>query len=87
MLNKKIKNWLLSFVEKISHEEELILQEIQHYFFKNKTIELKETLFERIHKKNKRRLLGITYTPIQIREELTKNVLSILDKKKKYKKN
>jgi methylase of polypeptide subunit release factors len=86
MLNKKIKNWLLSFVEKISHEEELILQEIQHYFFKNKTIELNKALFERIHKKNKRRLLGITYTPIQIREELTKNVLDILNKKKNIKK-
>ncbi len=73
-------------MKQTSHEEELILQEIQHYFFKNKTIELNETLFERIHKKNKRRLLGITYTPIQIREELTKNVLDILNKKK-HKKN
>ena len=86
MLNKKIKNWLLSFVEKISHEEELILKEIQYYFFKNKTIEINDKLFERIHKKNKQRLLGITYTPIEIREELTKNVLSILDKKKNIKK-
>lgn len=82
MLNKKTKKWLELVVGKISQKEEIILTEIQSYFIENKTVEINDKLFEKIHKKSKQRLLGITYTPIQIRQELTQNVLKILNKNK-----
>ena len=82
MLNKKTKKWLELVVGKISQKEEIILTEIQSYFIENKTVEINDKLFEKIHKKSKQRLLGIAYTPIQVRQELTQNVLKILNKNK-----
>ena len=77
-LNEKIKNWIESAVGQITAEESSILSLAHGHFEKQETAELPRDIFNSIHSKQKQRMLGITYTPIEVREQLTDVVLKNL---------
>lgn len=70
--------WLESYTGVLSEEERNICVESHSYFSKLNTVELNNKVFNRIHDKSKQRLLGITYTPSEIRSELTSTTLNYL---------
>jgi len=82
MLSQKIKKWIFSHVGSLTKTEEDLLCEINQHFEETSNIELPKKLFEKIHSVEKRRLLGITYTPKSIREILTTTVLNKLEENK-----
>ncbi len=83
MLEPKVKNWIAQAVGKLSKSEESLLEKTQLFLRENKTEDLKKSLFDDLHTRDKQRLLGITYTPKAIREEITKTVIEELLKSKK----
>lgn len=78
MLDQKILNWIEGSLGPISIDEITVLKMVREHFIKHRTVELNKSLFNHIHGKQKQKLLGITYTPAVIREELTKVVLNKL---------
>ncbi len=84
MKNENLKNWLKGVVGNLSDDELNILEEARKYFELHETDDLSKKIFNNIHGQEKQRLLGITYTPLEIRAELTKVVLKKLFQSKKY---
>jgi adenine-specific DNA-methyltransferase len=80
---KEFNCWINENIQSLTEDEFNIVFEVKEYFEKNKTHELSKKLFDKIHEKNKQKLLGITYTPNEIRQELTLTVMSELLKGKK----
>lgn len=78
MLEVKLKKWIFNIVGQLTEEEELVLAKALQYFEESGKEDLSKSLFNSIHGKEKQKLLGITYTPSAIREELTKTVLAKL---------
>lgn len=78
MKNENLKKWLISTVGLLSEEELLVLEEARKHFELNETDDLTQKIFNIVHEKEKQKLLGITYTPPEIRSELTDVVLKKL---------
>jgi len=82
MLDIKLKKWIFDVVGALTKDEELVLVKAQQHFKDSDNEDLSKSVFNSIHSKEKQKLLGITYTPSAIREELTKTVLDkLLDSK------
>ena len=82
MKNEKLKSWLIGTVGLLNDEELFVLEKAREHFEINKTNDLTQKLFNSIHEKDKQKLLGITYTPLEIRSELTEVVLKKLAQSK-----
>lgn len=78
MENKNLQKWLIESLGQLSENELLVLEESRKHFELNKTIDLPQKIFNNVHTKEKQKLLGITYTPAEIRSELTNTVLKNL---------
>lgn len=85
MLDIKLKKWIFDVVGELTKDEEALLKKAHEYFRESGKEDLAKSIFNSIHGKEKQKLLGITYTPLAIREELTSNVLSRLVKTKSAK--
>jgi methylase of polypeptide subunit release factors len=87
ILFQHFREWINTHLpnNSIGEKEFSLLQDIKLYFLENKTHELNNYLFNKLHEKEKQKLLGITYTPETIRIELVKNTLNTLKKFKKIK--
>lgn len=83
MENDNLKNWLNTVVGQLSENELLLLEEARKHFELNQTDNLTKKIFNSFHSKKKQKLLGITYTPYEIRAELTEVVLRKLTRSKK----
>lgn len=70
--------WLEKYVGVLSDEDITTCLVTLDYFKDRKTIELDHKSFNQIHQKQKQKLLGITYTPPEIRKELTSETLNYL---------
>lgn len=82
MLDIKIKKWISDVIGELTKEEEQVLEKARQYFKESGKEDLPNSVFNIAHSKEKQKILGITYTPIAIREELTGTVLSKLLEKK-----
>lgn len=71
MLSNKTVNWIQSKTGLLNELQINILSDIEAHFKKNQEEELTKELFNKLHNKNKQKLLGITYTPYDVRKELT----------------
>jgi methylase of polypeptide subunit release factors len=83
MLERKIKKWITNVTGPLSKEEEAVLAKAQDFFKQSGKEELSTSVFQSLHDSKKQKLLGITYTPPVIREELTRTVLRKLLETKK----
>lgn len=82
----EFKLWISENLQSITDDEFNTLIEVKEYLEENNTHELSKKLFDKIHEKNKQKLLGITYTPKEIRQELTLTVMNELLKGQKIEK-
>lgn len=71
-----LKDFIFKKIGKFSENEIVFLNKVHNHFNKNSTIDLNKELFNEIHIKEKQKLLGITYTPPEIRIELTNSILN-----------
>ena len=78
MLDSKLKKWITDVVGALTKDEELLLVKARQHFVESGKEDLSKSVFNSVHGKEKQKLLGITYTPLAIREELTKTVLTKL---------
>ena len=78
MLDIKLKKWISDVVGVLTKDEELVLVKAQQHFKESGKEDLSKSAFNSVHGKEKQKLLGITYTPLDIRQELTKTVLTKL---------
>lgn len=78
MQHNALIKWLESYVGILSDEEITTCLVTLGYFEDMNTTELDHKSFNQIHQKQKQKLLGITYTPPEIRKELTSKTLSYL---------
>lgn len=83
MKNENLKTWLNGVVGQLSDDEFFVLEEARKHFEINQTDDLTQKIFNSVHGKEKQKLLGITYTPPEIRAELTDVVLKKLTLSKK----
>ena len=70
MLDIKLKKWISDVVGELTKDEELVLVKAQKHFKESGKEDLSKSKFNSVHGKEKQKLLGITYTPLDIREEL-----------------
>ena len=85
MIDNKILKWINLHVLKLSIEEKKLAEIFLNNIKKNQSQEINKEQFNELFNKNKQKLLGITYTPANIRERLTDFVLKELLKEKKIK--
>lgn len=78
MLDNTLTQWISSHLGTISSQELNLLSAAHNHFVEHRTVELSKDAFDDIHGKRKQKLLGIAYTPKQVREELTKVVINKL---------
>ena len=78
MLDVKIKEWIVDVLGKLTKDEEEALSIAHAHFKESRSEDLSKKVFNSVHDKTKQKILGITYTPLAIREELTKTVLAKL---------
>lgn len=80
MQSIELISWLESYTGALSGDESEICLQTYSYFRELNTVELDNKAFNHIHDKSKQRLLGITYTPPEIRFELTSTTLNYLER-------
>tara|TARA_B100000900_G_scaffold406351_1_gene417245 strand:- start:21 stop:1760 length:1740 start_codon:yes stop_codon:yes gene_type:complete len=68
-------SWIKLHIGKLDKIETEKLLSTKQYFIENKTHELSKEALNTIHTKNKQKVLGIAYTPKDIRKKLTLEVL------------
>jgi adenine-specific DNA-methyltransferase len=81
-LSNELQDWIEQVVGPLEKIDLEILEMAKKHFSSSKSIDLPHSIFNILHSKSKQKLLGISYTPIEIREELTSVVLDELSKRK-----
>ena len=80
MQHSELIKWIEGYVGVLSDEDISTCLVTLAYFEDQNTTELDHISFNKIHQKQKQKLLGITYTPPEIREVLTSETLNYLMK-------
>ena len=82
LVDDGLKNWLEGNIGQLHKQELFMLEEARKHFASSETNDLTQKIFNNLHEKKKQRLLGIAYTPPEIRNELTEVVLKKLSQSK-----
>lgn len=82
MIFTSFRDWIHNNIKNITFPDALFyeIEDVFHYFLENKTTEIDSSFFSKIHSKDKQKLMGITYTPKEIRKELIVNTISNIEK-------